>query len=265
MSFPKQIKDNMYSLLKEPNLDNLREYLHNHTGEHNSIDFKQDWINDDKLAKLMLALANTKGGIVLFGVAEKDDGTADCIGIKQLRDKTDVDKEVRKFISTDLVYDIYNFTYDTSEYKALEGKSFQMLVVEDTPQHIPFMALKESTSIKDNEIYVRRGTSCEKASQEELREIFTRRMNYMHPVKGEPLKLEEHLKQLSTLYNHIEKEHVVYEGGILEGFRSMFSALTQGSKVVTPNPLYPDESYEEFISRMILEKKNKIERVLDLY
>ena len=45
----------------------------------------------------------------------------------------------------------------------------------------------------------------------------------------------------------------------------MFSALTQGSKVVTPNPLYPDESYEEFISRMILEKKNKIERVLDLY
>ena len=32
-----------------------------------------------------------------------------------------------------------------------------------------------------------------------------------------------------------------------------------------PNPLYPNEEYEEFISRLITAKKNKIERVLDLY
>ena len=36
-------------------------------------------------------------------------------------------------------------------------------------------------------------------------------------------------------------------------------------KKVEPNPLYPDESYEEFVSRMLIEKKKKIERVLDLY
>ena len=38
-----------------------------------------------------------------------------------------------------------------------------------------------------------------------------------------------------------------------------------GEKVETPNPLYPDESYEQFIARMIVDKKKKIERVLDLY
>ena len=32
-----------------------------------------------------------------------------------------------------------------------------------------------------------------------------------------------------------------------------------------PNPLYPDKTYEEFVSRMIAEKKKIIERVLDLY
>ena len=30
------------------------------------------------------------------------------------------------------------------------------------------------------------------------------------------------------------------------------------------NPLYPEEDFEEFIARMIIEKKKKIERELDL-
>ena len=46
---------------------------------------------------------------------------------------------------------------------------------------------------------------------------------------------------------------------------SIAKVITKGEKVVEPNPLYPDESYEQFISRMIVEKKKKIERVLDLY
>ena len=54
MAFPKQIKDIVYNLLQEPTLDNFRAFLENQTGEHNSIDFKREWICKDKLAKLML-------------------------------------------------------------------------------------------------------------------------------------------------------------------------------------------------------------------
>ena len=57
MEFPKQIKDTVYRLLQEPTLDHFREFLQDQTGEHNAIDFKQEWIEKDKLAKLMLALA----------------------------------------------------------------------------------------------------------------------------------------------------------------------------------------------------------------
>ena len=59
-------------------------------------------------------------------------------------------------------------------------------------------------------IYVRRGTSCEIANQEELDGLLKRRINYMHPVKGEPLDLEEHLKQLKVLYKNIDKEKIYY-------------------------------------------------------
>lgn len=269
MAFPKQLKDNIYDLLQEPTLDRLREFLHSHTGEHNSIDFKQQWITGDKLAKLMLALANSQGGIILFGISENEDGSVECTGLNQIKDKAVVDSEIKKYISTDLKYEIYDFSYSTSEYEALQGKNFQLMVIEDVPEHIPFMSLRDGSSLKCNEIYIRRGTSCEKASRDEIESILRRRINYMHPVTGEPLKLEEHLNQLKILYDHIEKEKVRYTNkklsGLGEALKALIGVWDTTEREATPNPLYPDESYEEFISRLITNKKNKIERVLDLY
>ena len=125
-------------------------------------------------------------------------------------------------------------------------------------------------------IYVRRGTSCEIANEEELQYIFKRRINYLHPLNGEPLNLEEHLKQLEFLYGKIKKEHIYYKNGLPEGMITMVNSIAdlfyKGEKIVEPNPLYPTsnselsfQSYEEFISRMIVAKKKKIERVMDIY
>lgn len=269
MEFPKQIKDIVYNLLQEPTLERMREFLQNQTGEHNTIDFKKEWIERDSLAKMMLAMGNMGGGIILFGILEKDDGTIDCEGLEQIKDKAVISNEVKNFIPADLKYDVYDFAYDSSDYSVLEGRKYQMLVVDDTPENIPFMAKKESTHLKTNEIYVRRGTSCEVANQEEIRDILNRRINYMHPLNGEPLGLEEHLNQLQTLYKRINKEKVYYKNDVTEGISTvlmaMMAPLTKGERIVEPNPLYPDEDFEEFVSRMISEKKNKIKRVLDLY
>ena len=98
--------------------------------------------------------------------------------------------------------------------------------------------------------------------------MLDRRMQYLYPSKGKPLILEEHLRQLKTLYKMIEKNHVYYKDSPLTKIVSVFSSITSlslGEKVIEPNPLYPEESYEQFISRMLIEKKKKIERVLDLY
>lgn len=269
MAFPKQMKDVVYTLLQEPTLDKFREFLHAQMGEHNSIDFKKLWIEDVTLAKEILAMANSHGGIIVFGVAENEDKSIHIAGLSEIKDKSVISNGIKNYISSNLKYDIYDFSYTTSEYEALNGKHFQMLVVEDTPEHIPFLAKKESGTLKQNMIYVRRGTSCAIANEEELTIILNRRMNYLHPLNGEPLQLDEHLKQLKVLYERIDKKHVYYKNGITAGLASLISPLagliSKGEKVVEPNPLYPDESYEEFISRMIVEKKKKIERVLDLY
>lgn len=132
MEFPKQIKDTVYGLLQEPTLDHFREFLQDQTGEHNAIDFKQEWIEKDKLAKLMLALANYGGGIVVFGVHENGDKTFSCDGLKELQAKEQIGAWIKPYLSSSLKYDVYDFSYQTSEYEALKGKQFQMLFVEDT-------------------------------------------------------------------------------------------------------------------------------------
>ena len=158
MEFPKQIKDTVYGLLQEPTLDHFREFLQDQTGEHNAIDFKQEWIEKDKLAKLMLALANYGGGIVVFGVHENGDKTFSCDGLKELQAKEQIGAWIKPYLSSSLKYDVYDFSYQTSEYEALKGKQFQMLFVEDTPQFLPFISRKKGSNIKPATIYIRRGT-----------------------------------------------------------------------------------------------------------
>lgn len=265
MAFPKQLKDQVYELLQEPTLDKFREFLHSQMGEHNSIDFKCQWIEDAALAKEMLALANSHGGFIVFGVAENEDKTTYIKGLEEIKDKAVISNGIKNFISSNLKYEIYDFSYTTSEYEALQDKKFQMLVVEDTPEYIPFLSKKESGSLKQNVIYTRRGTSCEIANEEEIQVMINRRINYLHPLNGEPLNLEEHLKQLKILYEHITKENIYYKNGVADIVACLAKKFMKGEKVVEPNLLYPDEDYDQFISRMIVEKKKKIERVLDLY
>lgn len=269
MEIQKQFKDKFYKVLQEPNLDKFREFLEEQTGEHNYVDFKGQWITGNQLAKEMLAMANSGGGIIIFGISENEDKSTKVEGIAEIRDHAIVSNEIKNYISSELKYDIFDFSFETSEYKAVIGKHFQMLVIEDTPEHIPFLSKRESGSLKTTEIYIRRGTSCEVVNQEELKNIINRRINYLHPLKGEPLQLDEHLKQLEVLYGKINKNNVYYKNGVSDGivnfFKVLSDAINVGEKVIEPNPLYPDESYEEFISRLIVEKKKKIERVLDLY
>lgn len=271
MEFPKQMKDIVYRLLQEPTLDHFREFLKGETGEHDSIDFKQEWIEKDKLAKLMLALANYGGGIVVFGVHENDDKTFSCDGLKELQAKEQIGASIKPYLSSSLKYDIYDFCYQTSEYEALKGKQFQMLFVDDTPQFLPFISRKEGSNIKPATIYIRRGTSDEQVTEEELSHILKRRAKYIFPETGRPLVLKEHLEQLKALYENIEPTvSTIKKPEQLPLFQAlkMLSELTNevtGSIYKTEkNPLYPDESYEEFISKLIEKKKEKIERVLDL-
>lgn len=267
MGYPKQMKDIVYTLLQEPTLDNFRKFLQEETGEHNAIDFKQEWIEDSKLAKLMLSLANYGGGVIVFGVHENSDNTFSCDGLSALKAKEKVAAGIKGFISSNLKYEIYDFSYQSAEYAALQNKHFQILVIENTPEFLPFISHKEGNDIKPNTIYIRRGTSCEHANEEELAEMIKRRINHIYPNNGSPLDLEEHLSQLKDLYGGIDPTTKQPNSSIINSLSAIGNVFKSvfGSYEEIPNPAYPEESYDDFVARMILEKKKKIERILDLH
>lgn len=111
MKLPDQLKDIVYRLLQEPTLDNFRNFLKGQTGEHNSIDFKEKWIEPTKLVKEMLAIANSGGGIIIFGVKEKEDKSFSYDGIEEIVDKAKISNDIKNYISTELKYSLLYKAY----------------------------------------------------------------------------------------------------------------------------------------------------------
>ena len=184
--------------------------------------------------------------------------------------KAVINNEIAKYISPGIDYEILDFSYDSSEYHAVQNKKYQLLIVHDTPERLPFISLNATTNLERDVIYVRRGTKCEKASAEEIEKMINYKIETIFKDSSD-LSLQEHLSQLKQLYGELPKTiRVLVKKGeppILSTALSAFSKMFYGSDDIyeyMDNPNYPDESYEAFISRMIGRKKLKIEKVLDL-
>lgn len=271
----RQSKDKFYDdFLKEPTKDNFRHFLKENCGEMDEVDFKESWIEKGHLAKTLLAMANSHGGIVVVGIQEETDGSISPKGLDSFKDKAVINDEIAKYIPPGLDYEIFDYTYDSSEYAAVQNKKFQLLIVHDTPDRLPFISMNATTGLEKDVIYIRRGTKCEKATADEINRIIEQKVSTIFKETSD-LSLEQHLSQLKRLYDELpQKIKVLVRKGnssALSEFSTMLSQFTRCLCGVSPNeyeeqdnPNYPEESYEAFILRMIKEKKLKIEKVLDL-
>ena len=267
-----QIKDTFYKeLCDEPTIENFSKFIKNNCGEFDNIDFKEQWIDKGKLSKLLLALANTKGGIIVFGLKEGNDKRIIPVGLDKFKDKADINSNIAKYVPPELDYQVFDFDYQTAEYEQLKNKKFQMIIVNDTPDRLPFISLAEGDEIEKNVIYVRRGTKCEKATKHEIEGIIESRIATIYSGDSD-MSLTEHLSQLKVLYNELPKKIKVL---VKKGEPSPWvTAISQGlSKTIfgkrdeyeeRDNPNYPNESYEAFVARMVEAKKLRIEKVIDV-
>lgn len=271
-----QIKDSFFDLIvKNPSRDGFATFLKESCGELNNIDFKETWIEKGKLAKIILAMANSGGGLIVIGVREnkKDDLFIPC-GIEKLKNPADIEHDIAKLIPRNLDYEVYDFVYDNEIYGDLKDKKFQVIAVNDTPERLPFFSQNEASDIDKDVVYVRRGTSSIKANDRDFEHLIQRRIENIFKDSSE-MSLKEHFEQLQFLYDQIPqtKRVLVKRGTQLSGAFAGLAMLSErmsgmlGEPDVyedVPNENYPSENYEEFLIRMIDMKKLTIEKMLDL-
>ncbi|BBI34076.1 AlbA family DNA-binding domain-containing protein [Cohnella abietis] len=257
----KSFNEDIAKFFESPSRDGLRSVLQNHFGEQNFLDFKESWPDFSKVAKHVLAMANSGGGIIVFGVSEKD-GSLEAAGLEVALDKANIVKGIKDYFTPELDYTILDFFYAASEFSLLQGKKFQVLIVDYKETHIPFISRKSGSGIKGNAIYVRRGTSSEEILYEELQKLINTRIGTKISFNSE-MNLEDHLAQLKLLYSHIKKYHIIYSDSPFTNLGQRIYEAVHGEAEEVLNAAYPIESYDSFIARIIENKKKRIERLIE--
>jgi len=263
----KTLKEEFAKFYENPTREGLRELLRDNLGELSTFDFKEQWPPFSKVARHILGLANIGGGCIIIGVAEREDKTLEPRGIEALVDKSTITNSIKKFLPTTLLenVEIGDFIYEAAEYPALIGKKFQALFITDDPKYLPFVAIADGDGIRNNAIYVRRGSSTEEANYDELQGIINRRIETGYSSRIE-IDARTHIEQLKMLYGQIDRYHERVTGDISEVLERISKVIVGigGTREKVPNPIYPKESFDEFIVRMIEKKKKRIEIVLDV-
>lgn len=245
----KSLHEEFAQFFEHPTRDSFRDLIKKNFGENRQIDFKEEWPDLPKIARHILALGNSGGGALIIGVAEKDDGSIEATGILAIKDKTDIIQGVRKFLPHQLEYEILDFSFHSSDYQAIQGKNFQVVLIEDLPQYLPFVCQADTDKLRRAAIYVRRSTNSEEASYEELQDIINRRIETAYSSSKE-LNLDEEMAELKALYSQLRPSRD--RRITMAGFGLLFEA----------NPNYPKEDFDAFTNRMIGLKKQRIERLL---
>ncbi|MFC7214562.1 helix-turn-helix domain-containing protein [Saliphagus sp. GCM10025334] len=236
----------MAEFFREPNREKLREILRNYDGEYDNLDFKKEWIDNAKLGKHVLALANSGGGVILFGISEKEDNTLEIKGLENLKDKSDLSIDQYLPDEAHEIYEVEEYVYASAEWSELEGKLFQVLFVDDVPEILPLISQKgKQGRISRDRIYIRKNTKSIEAGQSGINNIIDRRVKSQLETKSDDIR--EDLSQLKALYDNGENNGI--------RIKSNMKKLLQPGK--------RDEFYQ-YIDSRIAAKEKQIDEKLGL-
>ncbi len=255
-------KEQFAAFLDSPTRGNFRNLLQLEDVEDDDLDFKKELLPFDALAKHMLAMANTRGDAIVFGVEEEKPNQFSPSGLTESIDITDIRKGLDKYIPRKMNYESLPQYFGEDEDVKFKGKIFLIILVAYDPKYLPLIALKSGDQIRNNAIYIRRNAASEPANYDELQEILSKRIDTVYSATEER-KLVEHLEELKELYRHIPKtvkKLVSYSPPkYMQTFApSLKDVLGHSEYEEHPNPDYPDERYEEFIRELISIKKKTI-------
>lgn len=168
--------------------------------ESNKIDFKRNQypLENDKqkseLIKDIVSIANTKGdenGYIVLGIESKPNGSKVRFDIKNHYDDAMLQQIVKDKVNPPPI-----FTYNPYQE---ENLSFGIIVIPKSKNR-PHVIIKDYGILRRNAVYVRRGSSTDEATREELEEMFHERCPKVR--EGELPTLAKFLQE--NLLQHVE-------------------------------------------------------------
>jgi hypothetical protein len=260
MNSRRGLQEPFAQFFEAPSRETLRDLLKDHFGETDSLDFKKQWPTHGSLAKQVLGMANTANGCLVIGVDEKSDKTLEPIGLKEVKDKADIQNGLKNFLPSGLMtrYQVLDFSFEASEYPKIVGKRFQVLLVEYSVDHVPFVSIRASgNDIQAARVYVRREGLTAEATHDELQRIINRRIEAGYSTSDE-VDLKQHLEQLRVLYSELPRYVSIFATTMMD------MSGTESLMGRRENPAAPKEDFEVFVGRMIEYKKTVIAKSLNI-
>jgi len=128
-------------------------------GEGLQIEFKMKFSSPEKIAKEMIAFANTRGGYIFFGI----DDSGDIFGVESEKGEADQIREAaEKYCEPPLAYKIQYLPYDDKEIVIVE-------IPESKVKPHRIQDYKAEIDVSTAAVYVRVGEKSVPASKEMIR------------------------------------------------------------------------------------------------
>ena len=201
-TFARRIKDDIARFIADPTREGLQNLIRYVGGEFDHYELKEAWPELPKVARTTLAIANSGGGVVIFGIR---DASLEPVGLESFMAKQQVYDVFAQFIPGPLLNEItlLDFDYKDSGYSPLRGKLVQVLTIPDMPHLLPFVCEGEWTHddahVRRASIYVRHGTQTREVNYDQLQALLARRVGATVP-DGKLDDLGVQLAQLHALY-----------------------------------------------------------------
>lgn len=251
---PIDLKELGYKFFQNPTRDNFIKIIFDNVGERDNLDFKEKWIEDKKLAKIMLGIANVGKGAIVFGVKENESCQFEPVGLKELQDKAKIVSQLMKYLPKELDFDIIEFDFSGENYSALKDKLFQVILVFPKDECLPYIVEKGFEENEKGSIFYRKGTETLLADTECLKEMISKRIKAENNIYNSYLK--KHIEQIKILYEYGSRFYLAND--YISNLRQ--SVILMMSKEVNNK----SDSFDKFISEIIEQKKKKIRKILEI-
>ena len=202
----KGLKEKFAKLFDDPNRETFKIALNNLTGEYDDLEFKEQEIDEHILAKHILGIANTSGGVICLGIKEGDNGLTP-IGLDDSSDSTDLKKKLSRYLPYNLDYEVHPIDFDDKElWGDIRNKSFKIISIEYTPENIPFLPMKDSRDYKKTDIFCRKNSSTTRCEYDDLQNILNKRISATQKY----LNIDHELNELEILMKRTSPQHTLF-------------------------------------------------------